>query len=74
MYKMLLLEKSENKLLSFGDVKSGNQPIFKEASNKFFNSKAIQKKNKQEIRKINKVPFKVLDAPSLQDDFYLNLL
>ena len=25
-------------------------------------------------RKINKLPVKVLDAPSLQDDFYLNLL
>ena len=25
-------------------------------------------------RKINKVPFKVLDAPRLQDDFYLNLV
>lgn len=25
-------------------------------------------------RKINKVPFKVLDAPQLQDDFYLNLV
>lgn len=25
-------------------------------------------------RKIGKVPFKVLDAPSLQDDFYLNLV
>ena len=25
-------------------------------------------------RKINKAPFKVLDAPNLQDDFYLNLL
>lgn len=25
-------------------------------------------------RKINKVPIKVLDAPSLQDDFYLNLI
>lgn len=25
-------------------------------------------------RKINKVPFKVLDAPALQDDFYLNLI
>ena len=27
-----------------------------------------------EYRKISKVPFKVLDAPNLQDDFYLNLL
>lgn len=26
------------------------------------------------IRKIPKIPFKVLDAPALQDDFYLNLL
>lgn len=25
-------------------------------------------------RKIAKVPFKVLDAPQLQDDFYLNLV
>ena len=25
-------------------------------------------------RKINKIPFKVLDAPQLQDDFYLNLV
>ena len=25
-------------------------------------------------RKINKLPFKVLDAPALQDDYYLNLI
>jgi cell division cycle 20-like protein 1 (cofactor of APC complex) len=25
-------------------------------------------------RKISKTPFKVLDAPSLQDDYYLNLV
>lgn len=25
-------------------------------------------------RKINKLPYKVLDAPALQDDFYLNLI
>lgn len=48
--------------------------MFKEASNKFFTQKMMPKKNKPENRKINKVPFKVLDAPSLQDDFYLNLL
>ena len=28
----------------------------------------------QSIRKISKIPFKVLDAPDLQDDFYLNLV
>ena len=26
------------------------------------------------MRKISKIPFKVLDAPELQDDFYLNLV
>eukprot|EP00111_Clytia_hemisphaerica_P010176 TCONS_00029738-protein len=29
---------------------------------------------KKVVRKISKVPFKVLDAPDLQDDFYLNLV
>jgi cell division cycle 20-like protein 1 (cofactor of APC complex) len=28
----------------------------------------------QANRKISKMPFKVLDAPQLQDDFYLNLV
>jgi len=27
-----------------------------------------------QLRKVNKIPCKVLDAPSLQDDFYLNLI
>lgn len=31
-------------------------------------------KKKQSCRKIPKLPYKVLDAPALQDDFYLNLL
>jgi len=30
--------------------------------------------NNKSNRKISKIPFKVLDAPALQDDFYLNLL
>jgi cell division cycle 20-like protein 1 (cofactor of APC complex) len=29
---------------------------------------------KKKQRKIAKIPFKVLDAPALQDDFYLNLV
>jgi cell division cycle 20-like protein 1 (cofactor of APC complex) len=29
---------------------------------------------KKTHRKISKIPYKVLDAPSLQDDFYLNLV
>ena len=31
-------------------------------------------KKKKYLRAIPKIPFKVLDAPSLQDDFYLNLV
>lgn len=30
--------------------------------------------NLKKVRKIPKIPYKVLDAPALQDDFYLNLL
>ena len=33
-----------------------------------------KKNSRKDTRKIPKVPFKVLDAPSLQDDFYLNLV
>ena len=29
---------------------------------------------RKQMRKISKIPFKVLDAPELQDDFYLNLV
>jgi len=25
-------------------------------------------------RKINKIPYKILDSPTLQDDYYLNLI
>ena len=31
-------------------------------------------KSTEAKRKINKLPYKVLDAPALQDDFYLNLI
>jgi len=39
----------------------------------FFSQKLLRSPRKP-IRKIPKVPFKVLDAPELQDDFYLNLV
>lgn len=40
-----------------------------------FNENHIFNSNFREPpRKISKIPYKVLDAPSLQDDFYLNLL
>lgn len=42
---------------------------------KILENDSIQKKYLHaDSRKISKTPFKVLDAPNLQDDFYLNLL
>jgi cell division cycle 20-like protein 1 (cofactor of APC complex) len=38
------------------------------------NSHRLLTSPKRTTRKIPKVPFKVLDAPALQDDFYLNLV
>ena len=37
-------------------------------------SQKLLRSPRKPIRKISKVPFKVLDAPELQDDFYLNLV
>ncbi|EGR27061.1 hypothetical protein IMG5_202420 [Ichthyophthirius multifiliis] len=34
----------------------------------------MKEKKEKYLRQIPKIPFKVLDAPSLQDDFYLNLV
>lgn len=38
------------------------------------NSQKLLKSPRKAVRKIPKSPFKVLDAPDLQDDFYLNLV
>lgn len=39
-----------------------------------FNSQKLLRSPRKPTRKISKIPFKVLDAPELQDDFYLNLV
>ena len=39
----------------------------------YYSQKLLQSFHKPQ-RNISKVPFKVLDAPDLQDDFYLNLV
>ena len=36
--------------------------------------KKIETKSDKKTRKISKKPYKILEAPNLQDDFYLNLL
>lgn len=45
--------------------------ILKPARNSFYSSKPLYLRTKE---KIPKAPFKVLDAPALKDDFYLNLI
>jgi cell division cycle 20-like protein 1 (cofactor of APC complex) len=37
-------------------------------------SQKLLRSPRKASRKISKIPFKVLDAPELQDDFYLNLV
>uniref|UniRef100_A0A1L8DX39 Fizzy-related protein homolog n=1 Tax=Nyssomyia neivai TaxID=330878 RepID=A0A1L8DX39_9DIPT len=37
-------------------------------------SQKLLRSPKKAMRKISRIPFKVLDAPELQDDFYLNLV
>ena len=87
MYRCVLLDKNTSKFFNFGGSSILNQEkgfevgkcperneqnFLKES--KMIESKLQKKLSDQEYRKINKVPFKVLDAPNLQDDFYLNLL
>ena len=60
--------------------KSSKQKHFEEMQNCFTlsplscNSRRLLSAPRKTKRKIAKVPFKVLDAPALQDDFYLNLV
>jgi cell division cycle 20-like protein 1 (cofactor of APC complex) len=85
MYKTIFLEKQSEKLFHFGSstLKSdnifnmfeNNRNIAMSSGKKILENGQIQKKYlNSENRKIAKTPFKVLDAPNLQDDFYLNLL
>ncbi len=37
-------------------------------------TKKVDRSNEPKMRTVNKKPYKILDAPNLQDDFYLNLL
>lgn len=73
MYKMLMLQTPQDKLLNFTQKKGLAKDTKDENSCLGINGKNF-KKNSTEFRNIQKVPFKVLDAPNLQDDFYLNLL
>lgn len=78
MYRCVLLDNNAPKMLNFAGTSSDRQqlqrtPFFSE-DKQLIESKIKRKQVDPEYRKIGKVPFKVLDAPNLQDDFYLNLL
>lgn len=52
---------------------SDNRLVWYVSSLRFRSHKLLRSPRKP-ARKISKIPFKVLDAPELQDDFYLNLV
>jgi len=70
-HKNLFMYKSSRKRTSFeaNDAVSpfSLSPVGKE-------SHQLLRSPRKSTRKISKVPYKVLDAPELQDDFYLNLV
>jgi len=57
----------------FGDDLDKKNLKFSSGKKKRLTVKTISPR-KEQIRKISQSPFKVLDAPTLQDDYYLNLL
>ena len=52
----------------------GQSPAFNVSPFAGFDEEQLLTAPYKQQRKIPKVPFKVLDAPALQDDFYLNLV
>ena len=63
----------KSKIFSFKSDKNKKKTIF--SSNDFSEMVNNFSLNKQpNARKINKAPFKILEAPNLMDDFYLNLV
>lgn len=61
-------------LLKFNEMEDENKPGRFPSQNCFHFQDDYIPTKVQKARKINKVPIKVLDAPALYDDFYLNLV
>lgn len=62
-----------HKIMSFGNGKTMATEIKDGVKNSM--EKNLSKANfEKKPRKVNKKPYKILEAPNLQDDFYLNLL
>lgn len=73
--------KSAKRILKFTSIATSNPPIFTDSSASLYSSSTLSQASKLLLskphkltRQISKVPYKVLDAPDLQDDFYLNLV
>lgn len=65
-----------NRLLSFlfVDPQDFNEQCPYSLSPVSIKSQKLLRSPRKATRKISRIPFKVLDAPELQDDFYLNLV
>ena len=84
LYRSLILEHnpSTKRMLTFQNQnilrfnqlqsKEGLREVTEDRHNLFRDS--LQRLPPKSSRKIPRIPYKVLDAPSLQDDFYLNLI
>ena len=74
MYRTVVLGEHNKKMLSFAPTKDDNQSDL--TGTRMYGVIPTEHLVKKEssFRKISKTPFKVLDAPNLQDDFYLNLV
>jgi len=59
---------------SSGDYLTGGSKLLSFSSSQAGSGRAAPLSPKKPSRKISKTPFKVLDAPALQDDYYLNLV
>lgn len=61
-----------NNLFKYGQQENQRQPFDDNMKGLDFTEELVTSIKSK--RKINKLPYKVLDAPALQDDFYLNLI
>jgi hypothetical protein len=70
----LLRYKDDEENCNIGPVIGTNKMLLKNYSTMFNEDLGSLFSSKNNNRKLPKAPFKILDAPSLQDDFYLNLI
>jgi len=67
-------EFTNNNIFRYNDENKILTPTSTYNPNPLGDSENILSMYHKSVRKVPKVPFKVLDAPALQDDFYLNLI